>query len=439
MTELQCRRVQRQANSISQNALLAAHDLIAVRTNLRKLIFAMNDLRTSETPDAVSQIGSELEVYRGEVATSWAHYLSYPFYSGEQALAQQVEPELISVERAIDGIVERLHEGDRADALGMVDDRALPSIARADTGVARNLELNEQEARAAATTIAASTRERGLFPEFVGAFFALASAYFGVRVLVQYLAWSAERSAELEQFVGRVAHDIRSPLGAVSLTLDLVKRNKDLDSRTQELLARVGRTMERVKQLIDDLLVFATTGGYIVPGEWGGRETGVREALDGVVEDAALEAEKRGVQLVYERPDPALVVACGPGVLVSIATNLVSNAMKFMGDAPLRRVAISARPVGNDVRLEVSDTGPGLAPELREKVFEPRFRGPSEEPGFGLGLATVKKLVEAHGGNVGLEANAEGGCRFWVRLPVPTAAHRWWELPSSHVPRAAHG
>ena len=257
----------------------------------------------------------------------------------------------------------------------MAAERALPAIERADTGVARNLELNRHEAQVAATRIAASTRKQGLLPEFVGAFFALASAYFGVRVLVRYLAWSAERSAELEQFAGRVAHDIRSPLGSVSLTLDIVKGNKDIDSKTRDLLARVARTMEHVKQLIDDLLVFATAGGHIVPGEWGERKASVREVLDGVVEDTSLEAERRGIQLIYERPDPALVVACGPGVLISIATNLVSNAMKFMGDAPVRRVTISARQVKNDVRLEVSDTGPGLAPDFREKVFQPHDSG----------------------------------------------------------------
>jgi signal transduction histidine kinase len=153
--------------------------------------------------------------------------------------------------------------------------------------------------------------------------------------------------------------------------------------------------------------------------------------LDGVVEDCMLEAEKRGVELVYVKPDPALLVACGPGVLTSITTNLVSNALKFTGHAPLRRVTISARRVRNDVQLEVSDTGPGLAPELREKVFEPHVRAASAEPGFGLGLATVKRLVEVHSGRVGVESSAEGGCRFWVRLPIWTEAPeaRGWAWP----------
>jgi signal transduction histidine kinase len=390
-------------------------------------------------PDALAQLGRAAEVSRGDLAAGWAHYLSVPFYPGEQKLAEGVEPELVGVEQSVDEVLERLRAGDQDAALRVSDDRALPSIDRSDAGLGRILELNRREAQTAATRIAASTRRRGLIPEIVGAFFAVAAAYFGVRVLVRYLAWSEERSAELENFAGRVAHDIRSPLGSVSLTLELVQKNKDIDLKTRDLLGRVGRTMDRVKQLIDDLLVFATAGGNIVPGDWGERKTNVREVLDGVVDDAMLEAEKRGIQIVYEKPDPALLVACVPGALISIATNLVSNAMKHMGDAPLRRVTISARQIKNDVCLEVSDTGPGLTPDLRDKVFQPHVRGPSTESGFGFGLATVRKLVDAHGGAVGVEASPEGGCRFWVRLSIWTEAHeaRGWAL--LHASRAAHG
>jgi signal transduction histidine kinase len=193
-----------------------------------------------------------------------------------------------------------------------------------------------------------------------------------------------------------------------------------------------------VKQLIDGLLVFATAGGYIVPGEKRERKANVREILDGVVEDAHLEAEAKGTQLTCERPDPSLAVACSPGVLISIVTNLVSNALKFVGDAPVRRISITAEQVRNDVRFEVSDTGPGLAPELREKVFQPQVRGTSSQPGFGLGLATVRRLVEVHGGAVGVETNPDGGCRFWVCLPVWTEAHERRGWRAARLSRAAH-
>jgi signal transduction histidine kinase len=149
---------------------------------------------------------------------------------------------------------------------------------------------------------------------------------------------------------------------------------------------------------------------------FGERKANVAEVLDGVVEDSRL--------------------ACGPGVLISIATNLVSNAMKFIGDAPIRRVTISAKAVGNDVLLEVKDTGPGFAPDLREKVFQPHVRGASTESGFGLGLATVKRLVEAHGGGVGVEASQEGDACSGFAFPSWTEDAFYGSVVSGYLNRA---
>jgi signal transduction histidine kinase len=419
LTEVQSRRIQRKANSISQNALVAAEALIAVRTRLGRFVFEMEALRATEAP-AAQQL-RELEFTRREAVASWKKYLSVPFYPQEAELVGKAEQGLVDVGAGIDEIVERLRKGNREAAIRAIDDRVLPSVPRVDDALGTILLLNRQEAQTAAMRIAATTRPGGLLPELMGMLFAVAASYFGVRVLVRYLAWAAERSAELEEFAGRVAHDIRSPLGSVSLAVDLARRSKDIDPKMQDLLARVTATIQRVGKLIDGLLVFASAGGYIVPGEWGEqRYASVAEVLTGVVQDLGLEAEAKEVQLDYEPPDPALAVASSPGVLISIMTNLISNAVKFMGDAAVRRVTIRTRQVSRDVQFDVSDTGPGIDPELREKVFEPHVRGGSMTAGFGLGLATVRKLVEAHGGEVFLESSPEAGSRFSFRLPMWT-------------------
>jgi len=251
-----------------------------------------------------------------------------------------------------------------------------------------------------------------------------------VRLLTQYLAWARERSGELEQFAGRVAHDIRSPLGSAALALEIAQRGKDVDSPTRDLLARVSRTMQRIAQLVDGLLVFASSGGYIVPGMLGGSQTSTSDVLRGVVEDLKLQAETKHIAIEYEAPAQALIVACNPGVLISMVMNLVSNAMKFMGDAPLRRITIQVREAGPDAEIAVSDTGPGIAAEIRDKVFEPRFRGDPQVPGFGLGLATVRRLAEAHNGTVGVESSPGQGSRFWFRLPI------WKEAPRGRARKA---
>jgi signal transduction histidine kinase len=176
--------------------------------------------------------------------------------------------------------------------------------------------------------------------------------------------------------------------------------------------------MQNVARLVDGLLVFATSGGYLVPGALDDSKANAAEVLGGVVEDLRFEAEAKNVELRYEPPDPGLLAACSPGVLISMTANLVSNAMKYMGDATVRRVTVRARKVGHDVEVAVSDTGPGIAPGLREKIFEPYVRGESKVPGFGLGLATVRKLAETHGGRAQVESTPGQGSTFFFTIPT---------------------
>jgi signal transduction histidine kinase len=113
-----------------------------------------------------------------------------------------------------------------------------------------------------------------------------------------------------------------------------------------------------------------------------------------------------------------LNIACSPGVLVSMTTNLLVNAIKYMGDVPEKRIGIRARERPRSVRIEVRDTGPGIAPALRPKIFDPYVRAEGTTSGFGLGLATVRRLAEAHGGSVGVEPNVSTGSVFWFELPT---------------------
>src|SRR5690606_23517573 len=113
-------------------------------------------------------------------------------------------------------------------------------------------------------------------------------------------------------------------------------------------------------------------------------------------------------------PIPSVFVYCNEGVLMSLVANLARNAIKFTEESPVRRIVIRALERGRFLRVEVEDTGPGLPPDLEKHVFEPYFRKPGvRQPGIGLGLATVKRLAEAHGGRVGVVSSPGRGCTFW--------------------------
>ena len=114
-------------------------------------------------------------------------------------------------------------------------------------------------------------------------------------------------------------------------------------------------------------------------------------------------------------------VACSFGVLTSIVQNMVDNAIKHMDDALQRQVFVHTRGAGGFVRIEVEDTGPGIPRESLTSIFEPFVRGDSTARGTGLGLATVKKLVDAHGGRVGYQSMPGAGSLFWCELPRAAA------------------
>jgi signal transduction histidine kinase len=176
------------------------------------------------------------------------------------------------------------------------------------------------------------------------------------------------------------------------------------------------KSLQRADILIRDLLTFARASA---PPE-GEAGASLPAVVAGVVDDVGPEASKQRVQL--DAADlPVCEIDCPSGVLSSIAGNLVTNAIKYMPpDAKERRVHIRAFEAAKRVRVEVSDTGAGLPEDAHEHVFEPYVRADPSRPGLGLGLATVKRLVEAYAGRVGVQSSPGRGSVFWFELPAST-------------------
>jgi signal transduction histidine kinase len=185
-------------------------------------------------------------------------------------------------------------------------------------------------------------------------------------------------------------------------------------------------------RISDGLLGFARAGAHPEPG---GRAE-LTAVLADVVSAHRPEAAQAGIEIELEAGTSGLL-ACTSGVLASMVGNLVGNAVKHMGPGPRRRVVV--RAVDCDgfagaglVRIEVEDSGPGLPAHLRKAIFEPYVRAAQPGvPGIGLGLATVKRLAEGHGGRVGAEGVSAGGSRFWFELPRPEPAAVEWSPPRS--------
>lgn len=217
-------------------------------------------------------------------------------------------------------------------------------------------------------------------------------------------------NAQLAAFAGQVSHDLLNPLTAVSMSLRMAQEQLDEPGgadRVPWLLDRAVGGAERMQSLIDDLLAFARIGGRLarVPVSLNDVARDVREDLAAVLGGASLDVARL----------PRVVG--DPVQLRAVLQNLLANAAKFTRPGVPAEIAVTAERLDGAWRLRVVDRGIGVPPEERERVFEPLARVDDGVPGSGIGLATVRRVIEAHGGRIGLTETPGGGTTVWFDLP----------------------
>jgi signal transduction histidine kinase len=221
-------------------------------------------------------------------------------------------------------------------------------------------------------------------------------------------------------FVAIASHELRTPLTALLGFTELLSTRRFAVTEVQRLAAIVHRETQRLVRLVDDLLDLSRL-------ERGGTPTLRRTTL---CPDRALAA----VAELFRHAGSRLVIECGaslpevdadPDAVDRVLKNLVTNALKYSpAVAPVYVVAESDGAA--HVRFSVADRGPGIAPAALPHVFEPYYRAPGADgtaPGTGLGLAVVKALVEAHGGEIEVASEIGRGTKVSFTLPC-AAPHR---------------
>ena len=216
----------------------------------------------------------------------------------------------------------------------------------------------------------------------------------------------------LAAFAGQVSHDLKNPLTALELSLGLMEEEVEdlgvLDSALGQLLSRASRGATRMEAMINELLDFARLGGNpeLVDVDLNPVVAEAVADVDGALEDGAV--------TVHDLP----TVPGDATQLRVVIQNLLANAAKFTvrGEAP--QVEVSGARVADQWRIEVADRGRGIPEEHRERVFEPLARVDKSEPGNGIGLATCRRIIAAHGGTIGLDPRPGGGTVAWFELPV---------------------
>ena len=270
--------------------------------------------------------------------------------------------------------------------------------------------------RDALTAVGAGERDRRVV---AGAAAELAELADAVTRMIGQLAQEETRrdaaDSARRRLVASISHDLRTPLAALRLMLAAIE-DEVVDERTRtRYLATMHTHVRALGSMIDDLFELSRLEAGDL--DWSIRQVELPELVDETVAAMRVEAEAKGVDVAAELgalPSPA---RADPERLQRVLFNLIQNAIRHTpadGSVTLR-----AERAGDWVEIEVADTGAGIPPEDRERLFEPFVRGENDGErgtGAGLGLVISRAIVEAHGGRIWL-ADSEVGTR--VRFVIP--------------------
>jgi len=251
--------------------------------------------------------------------------------------------------------------------------------------------------------------------------------YEGQRAHAQHLH---ELNRMKSDFLSTVSHELRTPLTSIMMAAEMLleeEETRDPQSTRGKLVATIVRGASRLSSLVADLVNISRDD-----------EFKPRLELDSVsIDDLVANAAAIVQPLVAAKHQTIDLKSSAPGTLVrvdrlrfeQVLINLLSNAQRYT--PPGGHITVSTRLARGEVILTVADSGPGISPEDRERIFEPFYRG--DRSGLGLGLAIAKSLVELHNGRIWVNDSDHHGSEFCVTVPAQTPAkERALVSPATH-------
>jgi len=226
-----------------------------------------------------------------------------------------------------------------------------------------------------------------------------------------------------DELVSTVSHELRTPLTAIAGALGLVAAGAagPLPPKAHKLVDVARRNSDRLRRLVDDLLDLDKLQSGQLRMEIATSD--LRSVIEDVAEQNQPFAQQHDVGIVIEMPESPVMVGMDSGRIGQVITNLLSNAVKHAPSGSEVRLRLTQDSVS--ARITVSDDGPGISPEFRERLFTRFAQEDSGDnrrnTGTGLGLAISKSIVDLHGGRIELDPDAGCGASFSVFLPAAAA------------------
>jgi signal transduction histidine kinase len=216
----------------------------------------------------------------------------------------------------------------------------------------------------------------------------------------------ADRFAAVGELATGLAHEIKNPLAGLSGALELLSEDLAAAPAHREVVAEMRHQVSRLTRTMESLLSFARPPKTML------RTTHVKPTLDKVLFLVRQQHRREGLEVAVEIEDGLPPVLADPSQLEQVFLNLCLNGCQAMGGKG--RLAIRALADDGRVAVEIADSGPGIAAEVRPHVFKPFFT--TRREGNGLGLAISARIVAEHGGHIGYRCPPEGGTVFTVTL-----------------------
>jgi nitrogen fixation/metabolism regulation signal transduction histidine kinase len=242
--------------------------------------------------------------------------------------------------------------------------------------------------------------------------------------------FQAQRQAAWREVARRIAHEIKNPLTPIQLSAERIRRHLDRGTPDEQSLAvihgcaeTIAGAVETVRRLVDE---FSTLARF--------PQSRPQSAdVNAIVESALLLFEGRldGIEVQKDLAPDLPPVLADPDAIKRVVANLVDNAAEAMTDSLVKELTVTTSLVGGREALEitVADTGYGISPEVKERLFLPYFS--TKGRGTGLGLSIVARIIEDHQGSIRAEENKPVGTRFVVELPIAAEADATGAPPAS--------
>jgi len=230
-------------------------------------------------------------------------------------------------------------------------------------------------------------------------------------------------------FVANISHELKTPIGAVSLLAEAIDSAADDPDQVRRFAARLGGESRRLADMTQDIIELSRVQGLEPLAQ--SEPVRIDRILSTAIEQNRVAADAKGIEIVSGGAMDGVVVSGHEGTLVTAVANLIANAVQYSPDRS--RVGVGVTPRDGTVEIAVTDQGPGIPEDEQDRVFERFFRSDPARSrntgGTGLGLSIVKHAVANHGGSIRVWSKPGSGSTFTIVLPLATAIA---ESPATH-------